>query len=218
MNDITITDGSLFDQKHALAIRIWHWVTFSLFAATIIVVLLANTLFDTRSNIGMVQDQAKEKGVVITTDQAKAVAHDFNDKLWNTHKIIGYFLCFSLLSRIIIEIAVSKEERLATKVKVALCLSKNNMDTTADAKHYLYTKYGYLLFYILFAIMASTGLMLAYEDVPFLKPIEGMARSIHGFVQYGIYGYILVHLGGVVRADVTTNPGIISRMVNNGRK
>ena len=103
---------SYFTQKHALAIRIWHWVTFILFTATIIMVLLANTLFDTRGNIGMVQDQIKDKGGMVTNDQARNVAHEYNDKLWNTHKIIGYFLCFALLSRIVIEIAISKEEKI----------------------------------------------------------------------------------------------------------
>ena len=65
--------------------------------------------------------------------------------------------------------------------------------------------------------MACTGLVLAFEDTEFLKPIHNAAKSIHGFVQYLIYGYIAVHLIGVVLADVTSNPGIISRMFNNGK-
>lgn len=212
-----LAEGSLFDQKHSLAIRIWHWVTFVLFTSTIITVLLANTLFDTGDNIGMVQNQLKEKGANISSDQAKTVAHQYNDKLWNVHKIIGYFLCFSLLSRIIIEVVHSREDKILTRIKLALSISKNLMNSNSDSKHYLMVKYSYLIFYILFLVMAITGLVLAYEDLAFLKPIQETARSIHEFTQYCIYGYILIHLTGVIRADVTNNPGIISRMINNGK-
>lgn len=212
------TTESLFNLKHSLGIRIWHWVTFALFTATIITVLLANTLFDTRSNISMVQDQVKEKGGTVTMDQAKTVAHEYNDKLWNTHKIIGYFLCFALLSRMIIEVTNSKEEKLLTRIKLAAQLSKNKTSRNNDSQHYLMVKYGYLVFYLLFLIMACTGLILAYEDTEFLKPFQQTARSIHEFVQYCIYGYIVFHLVGVIRADVTENPGIVSRMINKGNR
>lgn len=209
--------SSYFNHHHALAIRIWHWVTFSLFTATIIMVLLAKTMFDTHGNIGMVQDQVKEKGGIVTQDQARNVAHEYNDKLWNTHKIIGYILCFALLSRVVIEVAVSKEERILSRIKQATGISKLSVNKINDSKHYIMVKYLYLLFYLLFFIMACTGLILAFEDTEFLKPIHNAAKSLHEFVQYLIYGYIVIHLVGVILADVTSNPGIVSRMINNGK-
>lgn len=214
--DAAINTPSLFLVKHSLAIRIWHWVTFVLFTSTIVTVLLANTMFDTKSNIEMVQNQVKEKGGNITSVQARSVSHEYNDKLWNTHKIIGYFLCFSLLSRIIIEFATSKEEKISSRIKYATNLSKSVNDNT-NSKHYLTVKYTYLIFYFLFLLMAATGLVLAYEDVEFLKPIQSSVRSIHEFGQYCIYGFIVIHLVGVIRSDVTENPGIISKMINNGK-
>ena len=214
----TIEDGqqTYFKSKHALAIRIWHWITFSLFTATIIMVLLANTMFNTHDNINMVQDQVKEKGGLVTPDQAKNVAHEYNDKLWNTHKIIGYFLCFALLSRIVIEVALSKEDKILNKIKQAKSLAIQQPEISGTT-HYLLVKYSYLFFYLLFFIMAATGLILAYEDVEFLKPIHNSSKSIHEFCQYLMYGYIVVHLVGVIRADVTKYPGLISRMINSGK-
>ena len=209
--------SSYFNNSHALAIRIWHWVTFTLFTATIVMVLLANTMFDTRSNIAMVQDQVKEKGGVVTNDQARNVAHEYSDKLWNTHKIIGYILCFALLSRIVIEVAVSKEERIINRIKQASTIATFRSGKIDDSKHYVMVKYGYLIFYLLFFIMACTGLVLAFEDTEFLKPVHNAAKSLHEFVQYLIYGYIVIHLAGVIIADVTNNPGIVSRMINNGK-
>ncbi|GAC1384518.1 MAG: hypothetical protein NVSMB45_12570 [Ginsengibacter sp.] len=212
--DTILTQPTLFDQKHALAIRIWHWITFSLFTATIIVVLFANTLFDTGNNISMIQDQVKSKGGVVNVEQAKTVAHEYNDKLWTLHKLIGYFLCISLLIRIVIEFFLSKEEKFSSKIKNAVTLK--NASSNTDANHYLWVKYGYLVFYFLFFLMASTGLILAYEDIEFLKLVQGPARSIHEFTQYCIYSYIILHLIGVIRSDVTEHAGIVSRMINKG--
>lgn len=208
--------ASFFNEKHSLLIRIWHWTTFLLFFATLTTVLLASTLFTTRSNIKMVQEQVQSKGGSVTADQARSVAHEYSDKLWNTHKIIGYVLCFSLLSRILIEVSQSKEEKISARFKHALDYSSKKTNPEGDHAHYLLVNRGYILFYILFLVMALTGLVLAFEDVEFLKPIHKASNSIHSFTQYLIYFYILAHIVGVIRADIGRNKGIISGMINGG--
>jgi Ni/Fe-hydrogenase 1 B-type cytochrome subunit len=100
---------SLFNEKHFLAIRIWHWTTFLVMSASLITVLLASTMFSTKSNLSMITEQIQKKGGVVTPVQARAVAHEYSDKLWMVHKYIGYGLCFLLLCRIFIEAFVSKK-------------------------------------------------------------------------------------------------------------
>src|SRR4249920_3543366 len=104
------------DQKNSLAIRIWHWITFLGFTASLITVLLGSTLFKTKNNISTVTEEVESKGGTVTRDQAWSVAHAFSDKLWDTHKIIGYGLCFLLLSRVIIELSQNKEEKLSVRI------------------------------------------------------------------------------------------------------
>jgi Ni,Fe-hydrogenase I cytochrome b subunit len=208
--------SSLFNEKHALSIRIWHWIFFIAISSTLIIVLLASTFFRTRANIPMIQEQIQLTGGVITIDQARGVAHEFNDKLWNIHKIIGYVISFLLLSRIVIELSLSREERLRNKIKGALKYPFGNGIQRNDRRHYLIVKYGYFIFYCIILVMAVTGLGLAFEDVPFLKTYHRLIKSIHSFTQYLIYFYILTHLIGVIRADLTNNKGIVSRMINDG--
>jgi Ni,Fe-hydrogenase I cytochrome b subunit len=62
--------------------------------------------------------------------------------------------------------------------------------------------------------MAATGLVLAFEDVELLTPVHNAAKQIHRVVQWGIYGFIIIHLTGVIRADLTKYGGIVSRMIN----
>ncbi len=211
------SSSSLFNEKHSLAIRIWHWTFFAVITSSLITVLFASTLFKTRPNIPMIQAQIEEKGGTVTPEQAKAVAHEYNDKLWEVHTWLGYGLCFLLLSRIIIEVSNPKEQRLKNKIKKALSFAFINDTEKFDKRHYLLAKYGYLFFYIIIILMAITGLGLAFEDVPFLKDIHRSIKKVHSFTQYLIYFYILSHLIGVIRAEITDNKGIVSRMINGNK-
>ncbi len=219
MTDITSLQSppSLFKTSYSLAIRVWHWFTFITISATIIVVLLASTVFTIKGNVSMVQEQIQQKGGVVSPEQARAVAHEYSDKLWMLHKYIGYGLCFLLLSRIVIEMSYSKEKKLSGKIKRALTLQGQSLEQKSDRKHYLLVKWGYVIFYLLFLIMALTGLGLAFEDIPLFRSNHKLITSIHTFVQYLIYFYILSHIAGVIRADLSDNKGIVSAMINGGQ-
>jgi cytochrome b561 len=204
----SIANGT-FNEKHSLTLRVWHWLTFVTMTASLVMVLLASTMFRTRDNISLVQEQLEHKGATVTSDQARSVAHEYSDKLWMAHKWIGYGLCFLLLSRVIIEVAQPSDEKFRTRIKKALGATNDS-----DRNHYLSVKRGYLVFYLLFLIMALTGLGLAFEDVPWLDSVHRPIKNIHEFVQYLIYAYIVVHLVGVVRADTGKYQGLISGMIH----
>jgi Ni/Fe-hydrogenase 1 B-type cytochrome subunit len=204
-------------QKHSLSIRVWHWVTYLALTASLVTVLLGSTLFKTKSNIAMVQEQLQQRGATVTKDQARGVAHEYSDKIWDTHKIIGYIISFLLLSRIIIEIAQPREEKLRIRIKNALGFRSANQVEKMERQHYLLVKRGYLFFYTAILVMAITGLGLAFEDAPYLKDIQKPIKSVHSFVQYCIYAYILFHIVGVILAETGKYKGIVSRMINNGK-
>ena len=215
MSAILQTEPPLFSkQKNSPAIRIWHWVTFLGFTASLVTVLLGSTLFKTRNNISTVTDEVAAKGGSVSKDQAWSVAHAFSDKLWDTHKIIGFVLCFLLLSRVIIEVLQKKDEKISVRIRKALNFHPLNENAIRERNHYLLVKRGYLVFYGLFFCMGLTGLILAFEDVEFLKPLHKTAGNLHSFFQWGIYAYILLHLVGVVRADLRKNKGIVSGMIH----
>jgi Ni/Fe-hydrogenase 1 B-type cytochrome subunit len=210
--------SSLFKTTYPLAIRLWHWITFITFFFSIMLVLFASTLFTTRGNIPMVQQQVQAKGGMITPDQAKAVSHEYSDKLWMLHKYVGFGLCFLLLLRIIIELSYSKEKRLSGKIRDALNFSAKSEQQTNDRRHFIMVKWGYIIFYVLFLCMCLTGLGLAFEDVPFFRANGKLFGNVHSIIQYLLYAYILFHIAGVIRSDLTNNRGIVSSMINGGEK
>jgi Ni,Fe-hydrogenase I cytochrome b subunit len=62
--------------------------------------------------------------------------------------------------------------------------------------------------------MTATWLALAFEDVEWLRPFHNAAKHIPSAVQWGMYGFIIIHLTGVIRADLTKYGVIVSRMIN----
>jgi cytochrome b561 len=219
---------STFNQPHSLAIRIWHWTFFVCIAATLVTVLLASTFFRTRNTISMVQEQLQQKGVVVNQDQARAVAHEYNDKLWDIHRVIGYVLSALLLSRFLIELAQPREEKLIPRLKIAMGhrpevaegqgQREHYAEEQARRRHFVSVKTSYLIFYLIFLLMALTGLVLAFEDVAFLKGVHNLAKQVHSFLQYLIYVFILIHLIGVTRADLGRDPGLVSGMIHGKKR
>jgi Ni/Fe-hydrogenase 1 B-type cytochrome subunit len=204
------TPDSLFLQPKPASVRLWHWLIFVFFSFSITCVILGSTIFKTSNNITMVQDLVKEKGGSLTKDQARNVAHEYSDKLWILHTWFGYGLSILLLWRILIEWRMSGEKNLRTRIKRALGYPKSD----SEKKHFLFVQFCYLVFYLLFILMAFTGLVLAFEDIEWLKPFHRIANTIHSVVQYGIYTFIILHIAGVMRADLGKYNGVISRMIN----
>ena len=213
------TGLSPFLQRHSALIRIWHWLTFITIATLITTVLIASTALQPRQNIKLVQERLASKGVNITDDQAFAVSHSFDDKMWDFHKLVGFALAFLLLSRIIIELTLPGDEKMRVRLKKVLSPGGTSEDVKLK-KHYLTVKRGYYLFYVLLLVIVLTGLGIAFgRDVAFLDHNHRLIKQIHSFCQYLMYGFVFLHLCGVILADITHSKGIVSGMIkwNKGK-
>jgi Ni/Fe-hydrogenase 1 B-type cytochrome subunit len=217
MKSQTLSAGiqNLFLQKHSVAIRTWHWIIFLFIVSSMVTVLFASTLLDPRDNIGMVQEQLQKNGLTVTQDQAFAVSHEYEDKVWGVHKWIGFGIVFLLLSRLVIELTQPGEEKLRSRLKAAIALYKQNDAIKKTYRHFIGVKLTYTLFYVLILFMALTGLGMAFgRDIGLSRNVYGTIREIHSFGQYCMYAFVLVHLCGVIVADTTNAKGIVSGMIN----
>lgn len=213
-----IIDSSQFLQQHSVLIRIWHWLIFLILSALMITVLLTSTLMNPRKNSVMIQDQLKAKGVMVTPEQASAVARQFEDRMWEVHKKLGYALTFLFFTRILIELIAPAEEKVYSRVKKATGLINQNEGNKSDYKHYLWVKRGYLLFYAFLFIMIITGIGLALgNDVSFLKKIHRTIKEIHSVCQLFIYGFVLLHLFGVIIIENRNAKAIVSGMIHGNK-
>ena len=207
-----------FREKHSLSIRIWHWTTFITIFGSLLTVLLAKTLLNTRSNISLVQETLQKNNVTVTAIQARSVAHELNDRAWNWHTFIGYVLAGLFVFRILIEFFQPKEQKLIPAIKRALKYLKMPGADKKEIKHYLLVKWLYLFFYFSLLVQTSTGLFMVYsDDVDNLKNIRNIASDFHSVFMWVIITYIVAHIGGVVLAEIgKKNKGIVSDMINGG--
>jgi cytochrome b561 len=206
-----------FIEKRSAGIRVWHWLFALSVICSLVTVLLASTTFRTRNNTALVQQQLSKNGIQADDNQARAVSHAFNDKIWDLHRVIGIVIVFLLVSRILIELFQPGEEKFGRRLKGALGFRTSNPSEQRQRSHYLQVKTSYLVFYALILVMALTGLVMIFEQVPFFKSIHGSAKSLHALVQYFIYAFIALHLAGVIRADWGKYPGLVSTMIHGNR-
>ncbi len=210
--------SNLFLQKHSVAIRIWHWITFLFISGSMITVLFASTLLNPRDNIGLVQEQLQSKGVTVTHEQAFAVSHEYEDKVWNLHKWVGFGVAFLLFSRLVIEFTQPSEEKLRYRLKSAVGLYKQNDENKSVYRHFIGVKVTYSLFYILLFCMALTGLGMSFgRDLGFSRELYRTIKEIHSIGQYFMYAFVLIHLGGVIIADNSASKGLVSGMINGNK-
>ena len=212
-----ITEPS-FKGKHSISIRIWHWSTFVIIMGSLITVLLAKTILNSRSNIPVVQQALQQNNITVTADQAKAVAHEFSDKAWEWHTWLGYFLAAFFLFRIIFEFFQPKDQKLIPAIKKTMKYLKEPNIDKKYIRHILFAKYLYVVFYIALFVQACTGLFMAYsDDIDSLQHIRHTASDIHSVFMWVIIGYIVLHIGGVILAELgKKDKGIVSEMINGG--
>jgi len=212
--------ASIFIQKNSVAIRIWHWLTFLVVTSLILTVLMASTVLNPRKNVPEVQNILKAKGITADNQQSFAVAHLFDDKMWDLHKLLGYGLAFLFLARVVIEFMQTEEEKNTARLKKALyaLLQSKKVDEKKDLRHYLIVKYSYLLFYGLLMIMVATGLTIAFgSEMGLSRQANHTIKEIHAFVQYFIYAFVFFHMAGVILIDLGKAKGIVSGMINGGK-
>jgi cytochrome b len=211
-------EASIFIQPHSAPLRIWHWLTFLFITTSIVTVLLNSTMLSQRDNVKLVQEQLEKKGATVTEEQAFAVSHEYEEKMWDVHKLVGYGLAFLLLVRIVIEFTQPEEEKLRNRLKRAKELRARNDANKAEYNHYLKVKLSYTIFFLILFCMALTGLGMAFgRDLGFSREIHGSLKNIHAILQYFMYAFIVLHLAGVIIAENGKIRGIVSGMINGNR-
>jgi len=211
--------SSPFIQQHSAPLRIWHWLTFLFITTSMVTVLLNSTMLSPRDNVKLVQEQLEKKGVTVTEDQAFAVSHEYEDKMWDVHKLVGYGLAFLLLARVVIEFTQPEHEKIQNRLKKAKELRAKNDANKADYNHYLKVKLSYTIFFLILFCMALTGLGMAFgRDLGFSREIFRGLKNIHAILQYLMYAFIVLHLAGVIIAENGKIKGIVSGMINGNRQ
>ena len=200
---------------YSVGMRIWHWANAVLISGQLLTILFLKVIVNARAAIPDFQ-KALAPGLALSQDQGRALARIVSDRIWSWHIIIGLTLAGFWLLWTLMQALDPAGRRFGARLRAAAVRYRLAPPAEhAAARHVLGAKLTYAVFYLCVTIMVLTGLALTWaDDVPWLHRMEHTVGEVHGFTMYVIIGYIVLHVAGVVWADISDDHGLISRMVS----
>ncbi|UOQ79301.1 cytochrome b/b6 domain-containing protein [Hymenobacter sp. 5414T-23] len=144
-------------------------------------------------------------------DQLRSLTSIVAHRIWDWHIWIGITLASFLAFRVVVSFLQKGGQRTAGKLARLKARAAQGDPTVGKA---VWVRYSYRVFYVILAVMVLTGLILVFED--YFSSIEHTVKEIHNVTMYLIIAFVIAHIVGVVRAEVTTEPGLTSDMIHGG--
>ena len=187
--------------QFTLLYRIWHWSMAFAVIGLLATVALRKTFLSWRDNSVLIQSKLAETGTEITTETAKMIAKAIRAPMWEWHYIFGLVLAIS----IVIRLYMIASGRAEMPIKTIMKAQKEDLP-----KHIVHLL---LCFSVMFMTLTG-GFYYFYEALGFTKEGVHWVKEIHEYTMYGVVGLVVMPLGGVLRHEITTKEGIVSKMIH----
>ena len=200
---------------YSAPLRVWHWSNALLVSGQLLTILFIKVIVNARAAIPEFRRVLAEGGGTLTAAQGREMAHLISERIWDWHIVIGLILAAFWALRVLLEVRGPAEQRFSTRFGRVLQNFRQAAPAERGAKgQALFAKSTYLAFYLMLTVMVVTGLLLTWaDDYETLHRIEHPVMEVHEVTMYLIIGFSLVHIAGVVWAELTKEHGLISRMV-----
>ena len=214
MNDTFAPATEAPTKDYRAPLRFWHWGNSALISFQLATILFLKVIVSPRSAVPEFLHDLDQQHVALTAKQANVFAHIIGDRIWEWHIYAGWGLVAFWVLRLFLQLTGPSELRFTARLMEVL--RRYRLAPLADkskAGKILFAKTTYALFYAFITIMVITGLILIYEDVSWLSSIQDLAKETHEFTMYLIIGFLVLHVAGVVWAEISEDHGLISRRV-----
>ncbi len=201
---------------YSVAMRLWHWANAALVSGQLLTILFQKVIVNAKQAVPEFQQAITKGGGTLSEQQGRAVAHVISERIWTWHVWLGVALAAFWLFWTVMQALDPAGRRFGARLRAAAQRYKLAAPAEhAAARHVLLAKLTYAAFYLFITIMVVTGLALIFaDDLPWLGRLEHTVKEVHNVTMYLIIGYIVLHVGGVVWADIHDDRGLISRMVS----
>ena len=204
----TVTTGP---KRNSLGLRIWHWSSSGLVLAQLITILFLFIIVKVKTLAPEFSQVLAGKGVNLPAAELRGLTRIVAHRIWDWHIWIGIAISCLLAYRVVVSFMQRGSQR--TAAKLALLKSRAAQGESGAARA-VWVRYSYRAFYVVLAVMVVTGLILVFED--YFRSIEHLSKEIHEVSMYLVLAFVVAHIFGVFRAEVTDEPGIVSDMINGG--
>ena len=188
------------NREYSAIYRIMHW-SIAICMTLLLVTIFLRLTWMNKNNVALIiQDYLATTDQKLTQDQLITLAKKIRKPMWDWHIYIGY----ALVGLYSIRIALP----FFGKMKFS---NPFNKDLGNKEKFQYWT---YLIFYVCVVISLITGLIIVLGPKNLKEPME----EIHVLSIYYLLAFIVIHLSGVFFSELTTQLGLISRIVSGPTK
>lgn len=201
---------------YSAPLRVWHWGNALLVTGQLLTILFLMVIVKPKALVPEFQQALVKSGGTLSPDQGRAIAHVISERIWDWHIVIGLALAAFWAFWLVQQLTAPAECRFTARLAATIRYYRLAPPAEhADARHTLLAKLTYVAFYLFISVMVITGLALTWaDDVAWLHSIEHTVKEVHNVTMYLIIAFVVVHVVGVVWAELTKDNGLISRMVS----
>lgn len=193
------SDAPRFRGARSGLLRLWHWLTVLAVTGLAATWLLRKTFLSYRANAVLLQQKLQEYGISLDDEKAKALGRALREGMWQWHYVFGFMMAALLVLRLVVR------EPLPFRA------------LKATSWEYRGAKVLQILFYVVIGGMTVSGLSMYFKETLGLsKGLVGALKEGHELAAWYIALYAVAHLGGVVRTELTREPGLVSDMIGRG--
>ncbi|OIP49916.1 MAG: cytochrome B [Flavobacteriaceae bacterium CG_4_8_14_3_um_filter_34_10] len=184
------------ERNYTTIYRVMHWAIALCMIFMLITIFLRLTWMNKEHVADIIQNYIATLDTSLSREQLIILAKQIRKPMWDWHVYTGYVLVGLYGLRMALP--------LIGKMKFSNPLEKQ-LTKKMKFQYWLY-----LAFYGCVAISLATGLIIELGPKTFKATME----SIHVLSIYYLIAFIILHIGGIVIAELTNQQGIISRMVS----
>lgn len=186
-------------RNYSKVYRILHWLIAFSFILLLITIFLRKTWMEKNHVAEIIQAFLADKGYpALPEDDAILLAKKIRKPMWDWHIYLGYVLTGLYCIRL--AVPFFGEMKFSSPFKAGL-----DMKTK-------FQFWVYLVFYACTAVSLITGLIIEFGPKEYKKPME----EIHELSLYYLLGFMILHFGGILIAELTSDKGLVSRIINGG--
>jgi cytochrome b561 len=188
------------NKDYSLIYRLLHW------AIAISMILLLCTIFlrmywMNKNHVSdIIQQFLATKNMSLPEDDTILLAKQIRQPMWIWHIYLGYVLVGLFALRF--ALPFFGEMKFSSPLKAGLSLKEK------------FQSWVYIVFYICVFTSLFTGMMLKFGP----ESQEELMEKIHVLSLYYLLAYIVLHIGGLIMAEFTSDHGIVSRIIGGKKK
>lgn len=180
--------------------RIIHWTIAITFLLLLVTIFLRLTWMNKNNMADIIGAYLSGTDQSLSREQLIVLAKQIRKPMWDWHIYLGYVLTGLFSIRFILP--------LFGEMKFQSPLTKN-LSTKQKMQ-----KWSYLIFYVCVIISLITGILIEWGPKDWKKPLE----EVHVLGIYYLVAFIVVHISGIIIAEFTDQKGIVSRIINGGKR